>query len=357
MAVKLPNLKPGYIYCIREQDYLDLSWGRYVKLGLTERTVAERIREHQTGNPRKESSEYDLFVPLMTYTETYLHHHFASERIAGEWFDMDTAKVQADVASLLETLRDEQNEILPYLMRWEELKATPSNGTERDPNQDELDLHEEYKTADEALKLAEANHEINDAKIRALIADNDGIECVVTLIRKTYKDTCNSSTLKTLLTDDEKEQCITAGESKLSGQLNITPGRTLEELNQQLAEDLQEAKDEITTTPTVDNLDNTPLALTDEIKELHINWLGTMRAAKEAEWRTVKAAAKLIDALGEDERIRGLILWKRAMSTPTASFKSAKAKELFPDKYELALEPKADTVSVDIHKGRTYLPP
>jgi len=53
MGLSCPKTTPGWIYCIREQDYLDQTWGRYVKLGLTARTVEQRIREHQTGNPRR----------------------------------------------------------------------------------------------------------------------------------------------------------------------------------------------------------------------------------------------------------------------------------------------------------------
>ena len=59
-SLTLPKTTPGRIYCIREQDYLDQTWGRYVKLGLTARSVEQRIREHQTGNPRRETSEYDI---------------------------------------------------------------------------------------------------------------------------------------------------------------------------------------------------------------------------------------------------------------------------------------------------------
>ena len=44
-TVPKPKIKAGWIYAIRDEDYLDQSISRYVKLGLTERTVAQRIRD------------------------------------------------------------------------------------------------------------------------------------------------------------------------------------------------------------------------------------------------------------------------------------------------------------------------
>ena len=89
--ISLPTaLNPGWIYFIREEDYLDRSVGRYVKIGLTARTVAIRIAEHQTGNPRREfEATPSNYIELMDYGETYLHHYFAAGRLCGEWFDFD----------------------------------------------------------------------------------------------------------------------------------------------------------------------------------------------------------------------------------------------------------------------------
>ena len=97
-TVPKPKIKAGWIYAIRDEDYLDQSISRYVKLGLTERTVAQRIREHQTGNPRREFEAINSkYIELMNYGEKYLHHVFAPDRIAGEWFDMDDAGLVTDV--------------------------------------------------------------------------------------------------------------------------------------------------------------------------------------------------------------------------------------------------------------------
>ncbi len=79
MGLTLPKTTPGWIYCIREQDSLDQAWSRYVKLGLTACTIEQRIREHQTGNPCRETSEYDIQLELIDYGEKYLNGFFSAK--------------------------------------------------------------------------------------------------------------------------------------------------------------------------------------------------------------------------------------------------------------------------------------
>ena len=354
MAIKLPKLIPGWIYCIREEDYLDGSIGRYVKLGLTKRTVAERIREHQTGNPRKEVSEYDHHMQLMHYTENFLHHYFAYDRIAGEWFDMNSNSVITEVKPLLERLEIEQASAMPNIKRWDELKEMTSNGTIRSANVAEQALHDQYKIADEELTLASAQHTIHDHNIRAMIGSADGIENVVTLIRKTYNDVCDTTALKVTLSSQEIAQCQETT-TKLSGSLTITGGRKLNELDAVLTASLELAEKSIGSKPTLTNLGNSPKSLLQDIKDEHIEWLRTLRALKEAEWTCLQLGAQLVVALDVDEQIEGVIKWKRLNKT-TTSFIPTLAKELFENRYNASLVLKDDSVAVKIHEGRTYLP-
>ena len=52
MAAKL---KPGWLYFLGEEDYTTGIHSPYVKIGKTDydKPVSERIREHETGNPRR----------------------------------------------------------------------------------------------------------------------------------------------------------------------------------------------------------------------------------------------------------------------------------------------------------------
>jgi hypothetical protein len=354
MAITIPKLIPGWIYCIREEDYLDGSIGRYVKLGLTKRTVADRIREHQTGNPRKEVSEYDHHMELMHYAENFLHHYFAYNRIAGEWFDMDSNSVLTKVKPLLERMEIEQASSKPNIERWVELKELTSNGVIRPANAADQALHDQYKKADEKLTLASAQHAIHDYNIRAMIGSAEGIEKVVTLILKTYNDVCDTVALKATLSPREISQCEETT-TKIIGSLIITGGRKLNKLDEVLAASLEQAKNSIGSKPTSTNLGNLTKPLVKDIKDEHIEWIRTLRGKKEAEWNCLQLGAQLVVALDEDEQIEGIIKWKRQNKT-TTSFKPALAKELFETRYNASLQPKDDSVDVKIHEGRTYLP-
>ena len=47
------SMKEGWVYLLREKDFLTGETDRYLKIGLTERDVPDRVKEHQTGNARK----------------------------------------------------------------------------------------------------------------------------------------------------------------------------------------------------------------------------------------------------------------------------------------------------------------
>jgi len=47
------SMKEGWVYLLRERDFLNGTTDRKLKIGLTEGEVEERVKEHQTGNPRR----------------------------------------------------------------------------------------------------------------------------------------------------------------------------------------------------------------------------------------------------------------------------------------------------------------
>ena len=354
MALSVPKLVPGWIYCIREEDYLDGSIGRFVKLGLTKRTVPIRIREHQTGNPRKEVSEYDLYLEMMDYAETYLHHYFAQDRIGGEWFDMDNAKVLAEVAPLLQTLEAEMAVEKPNFIVWSNLKTTRSNGNVIGPTPAVSALHQSYILAEENHTIAEARHKIHDNNLRALVGTNDGIEGVLTLIENNKSDSFNKDDFTTLVTAAQLAQCDDT-KTTFKGNLIVESGRNLATLDPVLDAQLTASAGRITVSPNLTNLTNAETPLIQSIKDEHMAYLGTLRQLKEAEWECYKLKAQIVVALGANQGITGVVTWRRYDDTKTA-FSAKKAKELFPTEYNNSLRPVQNTVSVKIHRGRKYNP-
>ena len=354
MSLACPKTIPGWIYCIREQDYLDNSWGRYVKLGLTTRSVAQRIREHQTGNPRREESEFDINLEMMHYAEKYLHHYFAADRIGGEWFDMDNARLVSDVVPILQTLEAEMNANVGFFRAWQKAKEVPSNGNVRTPTAAEIALHQQYVSADETYKVAEARHKIHESNLRAMIGGYDGLENVVNLIEVTGSDKFNQTMFESMLTPAQLSLCEET-KTGLKGSFTMKGAGSLKSLNPTVDAKLKSAKSGITSKPSLANLGGTTYAMNQSLKDEHMLFLKTKRDLKVAEWACLRIKAELAAALGADEAITDILTWKRE-STTTTQFSSKLAKELFPKEYHACLTSQKNSVRVDWHEGRKYMP-
>ena len=67
---------------------------------------------------------------------------------------MNQQKVESEVIPLIEKLNDEQSALLANNSNYESLKNLPDNGVIREPNKEEGQLFEEFKSVDKALNLA-----------------------------------------------------------------------------------------------------------------------------------------------------------------------------------------------------------
>ena len=354
MPLTLPKTTPGWIYCIREQDYLDQTWGRYVKLGLTARTVEQRIREHQTGNPRRETSEYDIQLELMHYGEKYLHHYFAADRIGGEWFDLDNGQVMADVAPILQTLQSEMAARAADFRAWEDLKNVVSSGNERAPTPAETALHEQFVAAEAEYKIAEALHKVHDHNLRAMIGTHDGLEGALTLTEVTGSESLDKTAFIGMLTPAQLALCEET-KTSVKGTLSLKGKLALKAANPAVDAALKAAKASVTSKPELSNLTASPLGLTPAIKHEHILFLQSKRALKVAEWACLQLKAQLVAALGTDDALTGVITWKRSEET-TTSFSAKLAKEHFPNEYLACMTQQPNSVRVNVHEGRKDLP-
>ena len=291
---------------------------------------------------------------MMSYAEKYLHHYFAVDRIGGEWFDMDDARVMSDVAPILVTLQAEMAARKTDFVQWRQLKNQVSNGNDLAASTAHTALHQSYKTAQESLTLATAQHDIHKANLKTMIGANDGIENVITLIEVNKSDEFNKTSFDGLLTPTQLAQCNET-KTAISGSCRVVGGDSLSVLDPTLAAQLAAANAAYTTTPNLTNLTGTPLALTQAIKDEHMLYLATKRQVKEAEWECLKLKAQLIAALGLNDSITGIITWSRTSTTST-TFSKKLAQENFETEFNSCLTPQQNTISVKFHEGRTYNP-
>jgi len=346
-------MKEGWVYILRERDFLTGKTDRYVKIGLTENEVELRNKQHQTGNPRLIYSVHEQHVPLMNAMEKHLHHVYSTDRIHGEWFDLDDARVNNEVIPMIERLAVEQAETKAHMETVADLKKAYDNGTERKPNAAETALHTAYLEAKHAFELAKAQHAIHDSTIRAMIGTAGGIEGVVEIKPKPQGPLFNKKAFLALLSEAEQATCHkTVTEFKAS--LSITGTKALKTLDAALASEKKSASNAITNPPNTSN-PGQPMAIRNPTAEqAHADYLASRRTVKEEEWREVRAKNALLVALGQDRSIEGIVEWVRQDVTTEDKWSAALAKELFPQKYEQAILDRDDTVDVLIEEGHPY---
>ena len=357
-TISLPTaLKPGWIYFIREEDYLDRSVGRYVKIGLTARTVAIRIAEHQTGNPRREfEATPSNYIELMDYGETYLHHYFAAERIGGEWFDFDDPFLASDLRPVIDNLETEMAAVAGSFRRWKELNNIPSNGTVRTATPTEAGWGVDFTAAYEQLTVAKAILDTHKNNLKNLLGNNKAIDTIMHIQQKTKNPTFNQTVFEGILTAAQLLQCNSPTTSWSRSLNMLNKGQDLATLDPtvKLAFDASEIG---LNSPSATNMAGATLPLTQAIQDENSAMLNAMRDVKVQEWECLKAQAKLVEALDDSLEIDGILKWKREQTT-ASKFDRKLAKSLFETEFNASFRPPTTpyTYSTEFDYNRKYNP-
>ena len=356
---EIMSLVPGYIYFIRERDYLTNQITPYVKIGLTreQRPVSARLSDHKTANPREEYSQWDLAVPMVDKLEKYMHHYFAERRIHGEWFLMDPSEVMTLAVPVVLQMEVEQAATKPLLLNNDILKATLSNGTVRAPTSTETAMHQAYIAADEDYKMSNARFTIKNMELRTMIGTSDGIaRKIIILQQKGQPPTLDQVGFLAALTSAQQALCQTPSQTS-NGTPKITPGRSLVNLDPVLNTAKRAAVAAAPNSIPVSNKSNPELPITQALKDLHMEYLGTMRAVKIAEWEKERTGAELANMLGVDETITGIITWVRVAPTTVTKFNNKEAKKQFESIFNAHLTPNPDLIAVIIDDKHHYAYP
>ena len=125
----------GTIYFVREVLDKKGTLSKNVKIGLVEdpRTAEDRLREHQTGNPRRLKLEDKRLVKTMAvkYVESQLHKSFATHRISGEWFHFESDDLISEAVSLAKKYSKQVAAKMPVLEEADRLSRMLSKGKAR----------------------------------------------------------------------------------------------------------------------------------------------------------------------------------------------------------------------------------
>lgn len=154
------KLVPGTIYFVREIDSKVPGFSDLVKIGLVEgdRSPFERLREHQTGNPRKLLFDESQFVrtDAVAFVESQLHSKFAKQRVSGEWFQFQSEQEIAEAVSAAREFADKAAAVKSLLKRAEELYWQVSVGGALAATEEAVEFGETHVRASQLISLLEA---------------------------------------------------------------------------------------------------------------------------------------------------------------------------------------------------------
>lgn len=107
--------KPGEIYFVRESILGSEGVSSFVKIGLvaSPRTSEDRLKEHQTGNPRQLRNQEVVATGAVHRVEAMMHRIYAPHRVSGEWFDFRDEALVLDAIERVKSLADDVASFTP----------------------------------------------------------------------------------------------------------------------------------------------------------------------------------------------------------------------------------------------------
>jgi len=150
-------VKIGEVYFIRERDRIDGGSSSYVKIGIVQdisRDSQQRIREHQTGNPRNLELHHVTPTPGPYRVERFLHQRFGPNRVRSEWFRLSDTELESAV-QLAERMAEEAFVHIPIMKAADELKTVISSPEKIEPTDETGHWINNLSVAKQAVKLCD----------------------------------------------------------------------------------------------------------------------------------------------------------------------------------------------------------
>jgi len=155
MAIRKDFIASGELYFIKEKDALSKEYSDYVKIGLVKQSESksseDRMREHQTGNPRPLVLFHVVESPAIFQIENMMHRTFAPQRVSGEWFLLSEAQLTSAVQAA-EDLASELRAVEPKFVGLEDLNSVISEGESIEPSQELLSWFHRWERAELVIK-------------------------------------------------------------------------------------------------------------------------------------------------------------------------------------------------------------
>ena len=337
------ELGQGEIYFIAERD--GFSNTGFIKIGLVRerdgRDSYDRIKEHQTGNPRTlQMLEYVKTV-LVSTVENTLHREYAATRAEGEWFELDKSALDGAISRCKDLAASYATHV-PTLTAAHALGAEQSAAGEVAATADNTDWQTQYLRAQLGNKLIDSVTDEFKAYLSGLYREGKDVGPFAKIKEqqgsKRFKQARFKEQFPNLWEQFTTEVSRPAGAfsvEKLSD-VDLLDSDDLREL-QALIVPLQEAIGSASSWQKV-------------CETAHSKYLDLLSWEAYFDERLLVAGAYLKVACGKSEGIAGVCKWKRTIKTEI-KFLSEAAKKAYPEEYEQSSALTASSTPVRIRRG------
>ena len=323
------KLKAGVIYFLRERELGGEGYTPFCKIGLVagNRTTEQRIKEHQTGNPRLIEEFGSIETNAVSTLETHLHDNYATHRVSGEWFRLEDGEFAAAIAyaqKVSTKILDEEKSVTAA----DGLKLKLSTLPERQATDDELAWHATLVGTQKNLMELELENALVELKLKQLMGSSSGITGLVDVTFVEPKMELD----KTALEDAHPElyaQYLDAQPEKVSGSFSVVSKAGKRDLTESLVQEVDGLKKMVAT--LVPDEAAGPLAsVPDEAMQWYAQFLGRKSEIAKLILEVEMLEARLRAACGEHEVIAGVCKWERKLKAQKPKFDSARFADEHP---------------------------
>jgi hypothetical protein len=341
----------GSIYFLRDVDYLTGEVGRYVKIGLVrkDKSTEQRIREHQTGNPRGIKDVHTMTgVPFVEKLETQLHYRFIEKWIAGEWMDLNDRELK-EVIKEGERLRDEQKIYINELMNAENLAKEVSNGRSIPALDELLKIKDRYISLHERSEIVSGELKLIRSQIVSMLGNAGSIPGVISVSLTAAGSSFDAKRFETEHPDFFAQYRVVKP-GTVGGSFAVTGKQMFKKIAPQLDEKIKALPKEHFAGNDLEK----EVPLSDHVKKTHLNHLELLKEQKVHEWEMDLIECQLKMAIGDHDEIEDVCKWKRVKRDDKEEFDEARFKSELPELYESFLVPKPGVYKVAISNTRPY---
>ena len=132
----------GEVYFIGERDRSTGKLTENVKIGMVgaKGDSGDRLKQHQTGNPRDLVLHHVVETPAPFWVENGLHQRLNGLRVRAEWHKLDPKGLE-DAIRLAEVLASESFVHMPFIDEQERLRKCVSSDEKIQPTAESSDWH------------------------------------------------------------------------------------------------------------------------------------------------------------------------------------------------------------------------